>query len=117
MSHFAKINDENIVTEIIVAEQDFIDSGVLGDPSKWIQTSYNTRNGVHLFGGTPLRKNYAAVGMVYDSVNDMFTTRQPFPSWTLNLETGCWEPPVPYPETDIPQVWNEQILNWENTKE
>ena len=57
MSHFAQINDENIVTQVIVAEQDCMKSGAVGDPSRWIQTSYNTFAGEHANGGTPLRKN------------------------------------------------------------
>jgi hypothetical protein len=71
MSHFARV-ENNIVVEVIVAEQDFIDSGAVGDPAKWIQTSYNTINGVHVLGGTPLRKNYAGIGFIYDPVADEF---------------------------------------------
>jgi len=71
MAHFAKIQN-NIVTQVIVAEQDVIDSGLFGDPKSWIQTSYNTRDGVHLLGGTPLRKNFAGIGYTYDSVADEF---------------------------------------------
>ncbi len=59
MSHFAHVDENNIVTQVIVAEQDFINSGAVGDPSSWIQTSYNTYAGQHKNGGTPLRKNYA----------------------------------------------------------
>ena len=72
MSHFAQINDENIVTQVIVAEQDFINSGAVGDPSRWIQTSYNTFAGEHRNGGEPLRKNYAGIGYTYDSQRDAF---------------------------------------------
>lgn len=71
MSHFAKI-ENNIVTQVIVAEQDVINSGLFGDPTSWIQTSYNTHNGVHVLGGTPLRKNFAGVGYTYDPVADEF---------------------------------------------
>jgi hypothetical protein len=71
MAHFAKIQN-NIVTQVIVAEQDVIDSGLFGDPASWIQTSYNTHNGVHVLGGTPLRKNFAGVGYTYDPVADEF---------------------------------------------
>ena len=71
MSHFAKI-ENNIVTQVIVAEQDVIDSGLFGDPKSFIQTSYNTHNGVHLLGGTPLRKNFAGIGYTYDPVADEF---------------------------------------------
>jgi len=68
--HFALVNNQNIVEQVIVAEQDFIDS--LPKDQKWIQTSYNTRNGVHLNGGTPLRKNFAGIGYVYDPEKDEF---------------------------------------------
>ena len=82
MSHFAKINSDNIVTEVIVAEQDFIDSGAVGLASEWVQTSYNTSGGVHLDGGTPLRKNYAGVGDTYDATRDAFIAPKPYASWT-----------------------------------
>ena len=71
MSHFAKI-ENNIVTQVIVVEQDVINTGLFGDPTSWVQTSYNTRDGVHLLGGTPLRKNFAGVGYTYDPVKDEF---------------------------------------------
>jgi hypothetical protein len=71
MSHFARI-ENNIVTQVIVAEQDVINSGLFGDPASWVKTSYNTRDGVHALGGTPLRKNFAGVGYTYDPVNDEF---------------------------------------------
>ena len=71
MSHFAKV-ENNIVTQVIVAEQDVIDSGLFGDPKSFIQTSYNTRDGVHVLGGTPLRKNFAGIGYIYDLVADEF---------------------------------------------
>ena len=63
MSHYAKIDENNTVVQVIVAEQDVIDSGLFGDPASWIQTSYNTQGGKHLLGGTPLRKNYAGIGL------------------------------------------------------
>ena len=72
MAHFAKIDQNNIVTQVIVVEQDVIDSGLFGDPTSWVQTSYNTRGGVHILGGTPLRKNFAGIGYVYDPVADEF---------------------------------------------
>ena len=71
MAHFAQIKN-NIVTQVIVAEQDVINSGLFGDPASWIQTSYNTHNGVHVLGGTPLRKNFAGIGYIYDPVADEF---------------------------------------------
>jgi hypothetical protein len=71
MSHFAKI-ENGIVTQVIVAEQDVINSGLFGAPHTWVQTSYNTHNGVHALGGTPLRKNFAGIGYTYDSIADEF---------------------------------------------
>lgn len=111
MSHFAKI-ENGVVTQIIVAEQDFIDSGAVGDPSQWYQTSYNTRGGVHELGGTPYRKNYAGIGFSYDADRDAFIPPQPYASWTLN-ETSClWEPPVAQPEGDGRFEWNETDQTW-----
>jgi len=111
MSHFAKI-ESGVVTQVIVAEQDFINSGAVGDPTQWYQTSYNTRGGVHELGGTPYRKNYAGVGYSYDADKDAFIPPQPYPSWTLN-ETSClWEPPVARPDDDNRYEWNEADQSW-----
>ena len=118
MSHFAKVED-GIVTQVIVAEQDFIDTGSLGDANQWIQTSYNTRGGKHYVpdsdeedSGTPLRKNYASVGYTYDSVKDAFIAPQPFPSWTLDDDTCLWEAPVAYPIDDKYYIWDEDTTAW-----
>jgi len=113
MSHFAQINDQNIVTQVIVAEQDFIDSGVVGDPSKWIKTSYNTFAGEHKNGGEPFRKNYAGIGYTYDPQRDAFIPPKEFNSWSLNEDTCHWEPPVPYPNDGKFYTWNETIISWE----
>jgi hypothetical protein len=122
MSHFAEIDDNNIVTRVIVAEQDFIDTGAVGDPSKWIQTSYNTRGGVHYGqdgnpdGGEALRKNYAGIGYTYDAGRDAFIPPKPFDSWTLDEETCYWNPPTPMPN-DITKIWtwNETTQSWDGT--
>ena len=117
MSHFAKVLN-GVVTEVIVAEQDFINSGLVGPASEWVQTSYNTRGGVHYGedgqpdGGTALRGNYAGIGYTYDSTHDVFYAPQPYPSWTLNNTTWMWEPPVPYPTDDKMYQWNEEVRNW-----
>lgn len=121
MSHFAQI-ENNVVTQVIVAEQDIIDTGVLGDPSNWIQTSYNTYGGIHYGqdgnpdGGVALRGNYAGIGFIYDSVNDVFYEPQPYPSWVIFAPTWIWQAPVPYPVVDNPTtskyVWDESIVNW-----
>ena len=113
MSHFAQIDENNIVTNVIVAEQDFIDSGAVGDPSKWVQTSYNTQAGAHTLGGTPLRKNYAGIGYTYDSVRDAFIPPQPFSSWTLNETTCQYEAPVQMPTDGKIYVWNETTTSWD----
>ncbi len=112
MSHFAKIDENNIVTQVLVIDQETINTGHFGDPSSFIQTSYNTIAGVHQLGGTPLRKNFAGIGYIYDSVRDAFYAPQPFPSWILNEDTCCWEPPVAQPTDGKLYVWNEDTLNW-----
>lgn len=113
MSHFARINENNIVVEVLVIEQDVIDTGLFGDPNSFVQTSYNTIAGVHTLGGTPLRKNFAGIGYIYDPVRDAFYLPSPFPSWTLNEDTCLWEPPTPKPDNDRPYTWNETTLNWD----
>ena len=117
MSHFAKV-ENGIVKNVIVAEQDFIDSGAVGDPAMWIQTSYNTRNGVH-YGqdgkadkGVALRGNYAYIGGHYDAVNDVFYPPQPYPSWTISAPEWRWVAPVPYPTDGKQYVWDEPTLSW-----
>ena len=97
MSHFAQIDENNIVTQVIVIEQDVVDTGLFGDPNSWIQTCYNTHAGVHSQGGSPLRKNYAGIGYTYDSTRDAFIPPKPFNSWTLNEETCLYEAPIPMP--------------------
>ena len=113
MSHFAHIDDNNVVTQVIVAEQDFNNSGAVGDPSSWIQTSYNTYAGQHKNGGTPLRKNYAGIGYSYDAGRDAFIPPKPFNSWTLNETTCLWEAPTPYPTDGKIYNWNENTLSWD----
>ncbi len=103
MAHFAKLNN-NIVTEVIVSEQDFINSGAVGDSFLWVQTSYNNN----------FRKNYAGIGHTYDETRDAFYAPQPYPSWTLNETTCHWEAPTPYPDDDGRYTWNEETLTWEN---
>lgn len=112
MAHFAQINENNIVVQVIVAEQDFINSGAVGDPSSWIQTSYNTRGGQHQLGGTPLRKNYAGIGYTYDAQRDAFIAPQPFPSWVLDEDTCLWQAPTPMPTDGQTYRWEESQVNW-----
>ena len=124
MAHYAKVKDE-IVLQVIVAEADFFDTFVDTEPGKWIQTSYNTRGGVHYEpnSNTPssdqskaLRKNYAGVGFVYDSDKDAFYEPQPYPSWTLNNSTCIWEPPNPKPDDGNGYYWDESAYQADNTK-
>ena len=115
MSHFAKV-ENGVVTQGIVADQDVIDSGMFG--SGWVQTSYNTKGGVHYGqdgkpdGGVPLRKNYAGIGFAYDFGRDAFIPPQPFPSWTLVEQTCQWTAPTPMPVDDKRYTWDEATLAW-----
>lgn len=106
MAHFAKI-ENGLVTQVIVAEQSFINEleGV------WIQTSYNTRGNQHP-EGRPLRGNYAGVGFTYDKQSDVFYAPQPYPSWLLNNSTWLWEAPTPMPQDGKQYRWDESITNW-----
>ena len=112
MAHFAEVID-GIVERVLVVEQEFIDTGKLGPKENWVQTSYNTNGGEHSQGGTPLRKNYAGAGMVYDSDRDAFYHPKPFTSWTLVEETCQWEPPVAYPSDGRMYSWNEETTAWD----
>lgn len=114
MSHFAKVED-GIVTSVLVAEQDFIDT----QEGTWVQTSYNTRGGKHYApnsniedDGTPLRKNYAGLGYTYDSTRDAFYGQKPWDSWVLNETTCKWEAPVPYPDDGKHYVWDEPTTSY-----
>ena len=104
MAHFAEIDENNIITRVIVAEQDFIDSGTVGNPSNWIQTSYNAS----------FRKQYAGIGGTYNAEKDIFIAKQNYPSWVLDSNDD-WQPPVPYPN-DVSVLpcwyWDESITNW-----
>ena len=108
MSHFAKV-ENGIVTQVIVAEQDVIDSGLFG--TGWVQTSYNTHGGQHP-EGRPLRKNYAGIGYTYDAVRDAFIAPKPYASWTLNETTCNWEAPTPMPTDDKRYTWDEPTTSW-----
>jgi hypothetical protein len=139
MASFAKIGLNNKVIEVLS-----VDNNVLKDSNEieqevngidfltkltgwaiWKQTSYNTHGGVHDNGGTPLRKNFAGIGMTYDDTRDAFIYPKPLNSWVLNEQTCLWEAPVSMPELTQEQIdnknyysWNESIINWEiKTKE
>jgi hypothetical protein len=118
MSHYAYVRDGKVV-EVISAEQEFIDwITKTGHPmyprdiGQWVQTSYNTRAGQHLQGGTPIRKNFAGVGYHYDSEADAFYPPRPFDTWILNTETYLWQAPVPIPDEDNLYEWDPTINNW-----
>ena len=108
MSHFAKIENGS-VTQVIVADQSVIDT-LNGE---WVQTSYNTANGIHVLGGTPLRENYACVDDVYDSVRDAFYRPQPHPDCVLDEATCIWSYPEPYPDGGEPHRWNTETKSWQ----
>ncbi len=112
MSHFAQIVD-GVVEAVIVANQEFIDTL----DGEWIQTSYNTKHGVHLLGGTPLRKNFASIGFTYDPERDAFIPPQDYPSWSLDEATCTWEAPVPYPVVAGLFHWDEGVGNWVEAEE
>ena len=118
MAHFAKVVDGK-VSQVIVAEPEFFDTFVDSSPGEWIQTSYNTRGGVHYGqdgnpdGGVALRKNYAGIGFSYDRTKDAFIPPQPFNSWVLDEESCLWNAPVAMPDDGKLYVWNEEITNWE----
>ena len=108
MSHFAEINSDSIVQRVIVAEQDFINSGVVGDSFNWVQCSYNSN----------FRKQFPSVGYKYDKVNDIFIGLQPFPSWTLDSNHD-WQPPIAQPDGAYAAAFsNKRMLQWDeaNTK-
>jgi hypothetical protein len=121
MAHYAFLNENNIVTEVITGKEE--------GNFNWEQqygmfrgqlckrTSYNTHGGVHQSGGTPFRKNYAGIGYTYDETRDAFIPPKPFNSWILNEDTCLWNAPVAKPTTELEDnqyySWNESIINWE----
>ena len=115
MAHFAKLNENNLVTQVITVDNSDtlddlgVESEVVGTQfctnllgGTWVQTSYNGN----------IRKNYAGVGHTYDSTRDAFIEPQPYPSWTLVEDTCLWEAPVAYPTDDKMYTWNEELTNW-----
>tara|TARA_R100000329_G_C7571643_1_gene202344 strand:- start:253 stop:645 length:393 start_codon:yes stop_codon:yes gene_type:complete len=124
MAHYAKVQN-GIVIQVIVAEPDFFDTFVDTVPGKWVQTSYNTKGGVHYQPNseTPssdqskaLRKNYAGIGFIYDSDKDAFYEPQPYASWTLNDTTCLWEAPIATPDDVKNYSWDESLYQSDNTK-
>ena len=116
MPHFAQINENNEVVKVLVVKQEYINSGSLGNPSKWIQTSYNTQAGKH----------YAGIGYTYDKDRDAFIPPQPYPSWPLDEEMCVWVCPVPHPNENATDEnpgdgknyeWDEATTNWKEITE
>ena len=125
MAYFAELNNSNVVVRVIAIAnsccQDVngheVESIGISYCQKlfggtWKQTSFNTFMGQHSLGKTPLRKNYAKVGHVYDEELDAFIPEKAFPSWVLNNETAQWEPPVPFPNDDNNYDWDEETISW-----
>lgn len=115
MSHFAKLDANNIVIFVTVGRDEDEDKEIeiserTGDTYR--RTSYNTLGGVHALGGTPFRKNYAGLGYTYDAGRDAFIAPKPYPSWALNESTCCWSAPVAYPTDDKLYIWNEATTAW-----
>jgi hypothetical protein len=119
MAHYAFLNMQNIVTEVIVGKDE------TDGPTNWEihygnireqvckRTSYNTRGGVHANGGTPFRKNYAGIGYTYDESHDAFIPPKPFDSWVLNEDSCLWEAPVAMPNDGQKYEWNEETTSWD----
>lgn len=137
MAHFAKINDDNEVINVLTVNDDdvlndqnvetesvgqaYLETHNNWPADKWIQTSYNTKKNTHRMGGTPLRGNYASVGFTWDPVNNIFWEPKPFSSWVKHLETATWKSPI----GDAPALtseeeqsgkyyqWNESSQTWD----
>ena len=125
MAHYTFLDNNNIVTEVIVGKDEGEDNtdwevhygNFRGQVCK--RTSYNTSGGIHSSGGTPFRKNYAGIGYSYDEQRDAFIPQKPYPSWILNEDTCLWEAPVIKPELTEAEVfagssyrWDEETLDW-----
>jgi hypothetical protein len=122
MAHFAKLKVGNIVERVEKVSNDIATTEQAGleflqnlhkTSDMFIQTSYNTRGGVHKLGGTPFRKNFAGIGFKYDQTRDAFIPPKPYASWILNEETCRWEAPVALPDTENIYNWNEQNQTWD----
>lgn len=115
MAHYAFLDENNVVTEVIVGIDEWEKIEGL-EPEVWygnfrnqkcVRTSYNAT----------IRKNYAGIGFTYDSLRDAFIAPKPFLSWSLNEDTCHWEPPVPYPTDGNTYIWDEDNLTWKEVGE
>jgi hypothetical protein len=122
MAHFAKLGTGNIIERVEVVSNDIATTEQAGvdflnnlyeTRDVWKQTSFNTRGGVHLLGGTPFRKNFAGIGYKYDQTRDAFIEPKPFNSWVLNETTCLWDPPVVKPDDGQQYTWNETNQTWD----
>lgn len=125
MAHYAFLDENNIVTSVIVGNDenaldnlpDNFDSweayyeSIKGETCK--RTSYNTIANTHTDSGTPFRGNYAGIGYSYDETNDVFIAPKPFESWTLDQNSWSWTAPVSYPDDDNNYIWNESTESWD----
>ena len=121
MAHYAYIDENNIVTAVIVGpdegtEPEGVESWEAYFSAKGkgqaLRTSYNTLAGVHSEGGEPFRKNYAGIGFTYDEERDAFIPPKPFESWVLDEDTCLWVAPIPYPEDGGDYAWDEELQEW-----
>lgn len=121
MAHYAYIDDNNIVTQVVVGrDENDLPQGVNSweeyfsskGKGRCLRTSYNTRNNTHVDGGVPFRGNFAGIGSVYDEELDAFYRQQPFPSWSFNADILDWDAPVPYPDDGIGYYWDEEEQAW-----
>jgi hypothetical protein len=124
MAHFAKVVDGKVIN-VIVAEPEFFNTFIDSSPGSWIQTSCNTRNGIHYIPDTDtpsedqtraLRKNFASIGFTYDFERDAFIPPKPHASWNLNETTCNWEPPVKHPKDNKRYFWDEETTSWKVAK-
>jgi hypothetical protein len=123
MAHYAFLDENNTVTEVIVGKnegEDGVDweehyGAFRGQICR--RTSYNTQGGVHFNGGTPFRKNYAGIGYTYDADRDAFIPPRPYPSWQLDELSCLWQAPTPMPTDGQAYVWNESAQTWNPTEE
>lgn len=114
MAHYAYLDENNIVTQVIVGKDEGEDGIDWEQYYGAVRTSYNTRGGQHP-DGTPFRYNYAGVGYTFKpdfGPDGAFIPPQPFASWTLNPTTALWDSPTPMPETEGDWAWDEDTLSW-----
>lgn len=123
MAHFAKLDENLVVQEVLTITQEELNLGYWGDPAMWYQTSYNTYGGIYYIPNSDprepdpdqskaYRKNYAGIGFSYDPTRDAFIPPQPYPDWVLNDFSCLWEAPIPYPDDGKVYYWDPTIHNW-----